>query len=372
MLQGDVFGWLISRAKHGNRFFAAEPSPTSPEKIGIFAEVSEGDLKRVPTKASVRAERADAPDLQPLPSASTQKAREAIDVKREERGRIVVRRTGEKGAAVVAQPVRATPQPLDGPFDDQPAVAAVEQFRLDLLVRYISVGETKKAMAVADKVKNRQELVRVLLRREDGPFLHPEVLDYIDRELDRMEQRSEMPGAAARPYRAVVGDRGLVKEAPSRGSKEKPLEPIPAGKKSPKDECGKQWAMSPTTLYGLFPDGWDREAKYVPGYVLNETGAQLRDRLAKAFAEDDAAAMKEFCESFIRLDDIPLSSPWFDTSGGRLQGRIKYSLNEKAKPVVELLREIAAVQAESKIELVELAKKSLDRIDAIVSPKAKE
>jgi hypothetical protein len=81
--------------------------------------------------------------------------------------------------------------------------------------------------------------------------------------------------------------------------------------------------------------------------------------------------MKEFCESFIRLDDVPLSSPWFDTSGGRLQGRIKYTLNEKAKPIVELLRDIAEVKAESKKEFVELARKSLQRIDAITHPKEK-
>ena len=96
--------------------------------------------------------------------------------------------------------------------------------------------------------------------------------------------------------------------------------------------------MSSTTLYGLYPNGWDQDADHVPGYIINETGKQLRDRLAKAFVENDLAAMKEFCDSFIRLDDIPLSSPWFDTSGGRLQGRIKYALNEKAKPVVDLLR----------------------------------
>jgi hypothetical protein len=62
--------------------------------------------------------------------------------------------------------------------------------------------------------------------------------------------------------------------------------------------------------------------------------------------------------------------PWFDTSGGRLQGRIKYSLNEKSKPVVELLRDIAAVKAESKKPFVELARKALERIDAIAQPKS--
>ena len=52
MLQGDIFGWLISRAKDGTRFYSAQPSPTSPEKIGIFADVTVGDLaKRQPTKA---------------------------------------------------------------------------------------------------------------------------------------------------------------------------------------------------------------------------------------------------------------------------------------------------------------------------------
>ena len=79
--------------------------------------------------------------------------------------------------------------------------------------------------------------------------------------------------------------------------------------------------MSTDNLYGLFPNGWEQEASHVPDYIVNETGKQLRDRLFNAFANDDLAAMKEFCQSFIRLDDIPLSSPWFATSGGRLQAR---------------------------------------------------
>ena len=185
-----------------------------------------------------------------------------------------------------------------------------------------------------------------------------------------MEQRGKRRGRRGRPV-AGVGDLVRPGEA-NLLAKEEPLQPIPAGHKNPMEECGKEWAMSPTTLYGLFPNGWEQEASYVPGYIINETGKQLRDRLFKAFAEGDLPAMKEFCDSFIRLDDIPLASPWFDTSGGRLQSRIKYSLNEKAKPVVELLRDIAQVKAESKKEFVELARKSLKRIDAITHPKTEE
>ena len=241
-----------------------------------------------------------------------------------------------------------------------PGAMTIEQLRLELMTGYLVAGEVKKALAVADKIKNRQAVVSVLLQRK----YQTEVLDYVDRELDRLEQHGARLGAPSsypptitpRPYSAV----------------EQPLKPVPAGKLTPMEQCGKEWAMSPTTLYGLFPNGWDQEANHVPAYVVNETGKQLRDRLAKIFANNDLPAMKEFCDSFIRLDDIPLSSPWFDTSGGRLKGRIKYALNEKAKPVVALLRDIATVRAESKKELVELAQKSLKRIDAITNPKTKE
>jgi hypothetical protein len=181
-----------------------------------------------------------------------------------------------------------------------------------------------------------------------------------------MEQRGERPGAKSSYSPPAVTPR------PVAGPREEPLKPVPAGKQTPMEKCGKEWDMSPETLYGLFPNGWEREANHVPPYVVNETGKQLRDRLAKAFAKSDLPAMKEFCDSFIRLDDIPLSSPWFDTSGGRLKSRIKYTLNEKAKPVVELLREIAAVKAESKKEFAALAQKSLKRIEAITHPKTKD
>ena len=176
-----------------------------------------------------------------------------------------------------------------------------------------------------------------------------------------MERRPELQGAAPAPGPAAEGF-----------SQHGPLLPVPEGKKLPQDDCGKEWAMSSETLYGLFPNGWDQESSHVPDYVVNETGKQLRSRLYDAFAKNDLAAMKEFCDSFILLDDIPLSSPWFDTSGGRLKSEIKYTLNEKAVPVVEVLRAIARVKAESKRPFAELAQKSLERIDAITHPKGKD
>jgi pimeloyl-ACP methyl ester carboxylesterase len=379
MLQGDIFGWLISRAKNGDRFFAAEPSPTSPEKIGVFADVTEGDLARKPTKAVAGAPPTGQPDLRPSPTAPLQ---------------VVPQPPATAPAAVPGMPNRYSapyipgyappstmPRPRVLPYGAQPAYLSVDDLRVELMVRYATIGETNKAIAVADKVKNRQALVAGLLR---GPATR-ELLDYADRELDRMEQRGEtpappnyypLPATRAQPPASSYiprSENGAIPQVTPRPlPKEEALKPIPAGKETPLEKCGKEWSMSTTTLYGLFPNGWDQEANHVPGYIVNESGRQLRDRLAKAFASNDLAATKEFCESFIRLDDIPLSSPWFDTSGGRLQGRIKYALNEKAKPVVELLRDIARVQAESKKNLVELARKSLERIDAITRPKTEK
>jgi hypothetical protein len=383
MLQGDIFGWLISRAKDGDRFFAAEPSPTSPEKIGVFADVTEGDLARKPTKAPAPTGQAAAPTLRPSPVVPPQVAPQT-PASANEPGNAPRRQRLWSAGQVPPYGSQTTP------YNAPRAFASVDDFRAELAVRYAAIGEVNKAIEVADKVKNRQALLTALLR---GPASR-ELLDYIDRELDRMEQRGEMPAPTyyilpptgtspfppassyaplpyvpSRPSVPPAVNRALPPATPQPLSKEEPLKPIPAGKETPMEKCGKEWSMSTTTLYGLFPNGWDQEANHVPGYIVNESGRQLRDRLVKAFTSNDLAAMKEFCDSFIRLDDIPLSSPWFDTSGGRLQGRIKYALNEKAQPVVELLRYIAQVKAESKKDFVELARKSLERIDAITRPK---
>jgi pimeloyl-ACP methyl ester carboxylesterase len=338
MLQGDVFGWLISRAKDGERFYAADRSPTDPEKIGIFADVTDGDLKRTPTKATPKIEVPAPPKQPPAAATPAPQAPSAADV-------------------LVWRPHGIPPFGPRERFE-------VAQMRIELIVCYIRIGNLRKALTLADRIENRTMLLRALLNDKTAQS-NQEVLDYVDRELNRMEQRGDGLGA--------IPPGAMIPQMPMQPSSkpEKPLQPIPAGKKDPKDECGKEWAMSSSTSYGLFPNGWDQETNHVPAYVVNESGRQLRDRLEKAFDNNDLSAMKEFCDSFIRLDDIPLSSPWFDTSGGRLQGRIKYTLNEKAKPVVNLLREIAKVKAESKQEYVELAKKSLERIDAITHPKDK-
>jgi predicted esterase len=362
MLQGDIFGWLVSRAKDGDRYYAAEPSPTGPEEIGIFADVTEGHLVQKPTPATIKTKKAKESDGQSSPiAARNQRVKEKV-----KKATKTITDNDPKARTRVRPPT-VPPYVVGAPS------TLIDQVRLELVSRYLDVGEVEKALGVADKMKsNYQKLFQVLLRVKNDE-IQLQLLDYVDRKIDQMEQHGiplfrhrpvfVEPGGVRVPHR--VGQPARSRKVP----KKETLKPIPAGKKNPMDECGKEWNMTTTTQYGLFPSGWDKEANDVPAYVFNETGKQLYVRLANAFQKNDLVTMKELCESFIKLDDVPLSSPWFDVSGGRLKGRIKYTLNEKAKPVVRLLRDIAHIKAESKKEFIEFAKKALQRIEKITNPK---
>ena len=249
MLQGDVFGWLISRAKTGDRFYAAARSPTDPEKIGIFADVAEGDPTRTPTRA-VRREPAGEANQQPAPAVARSSTvgpdggGQAVTAQ----GRVEIAPRGPFPYAVAPQPSRTSIVVR--------ADSTIDELRLELMARYLAMGETKKALAVANKVKNRCALARSLLVL--APRC-PEVLDYVDRELDEQEQIDRASGAT---WSSRGGARDLVRP---RGSESpQSLEPIPAGHKNPMEECGKEWAMSPTTIYGLFPNGWEQEGAMCP------------------------------------------------------------------------------------------------------------
>lgn len=358
MLQGDIFGWLISRAKDGERFYAAEPSTTGPEKIGIFADVTVGDLVgRRPTRAPKKGTKAK----------KTKKPPKKVKPKKSQVSTGTWYRTG----TILSVPI--SPSYSSSPRFYKLDCKAVEKLRLELISRYVRAGELSKACAVANKVRNRYNLIQTLLKLYDENKNRTKLLDCIDKAIDQLDpagSTSYHPSAPSYRYSSQVY-RKAVKKAKKTVTVTVP-QPVPAGKKNPKDECGKEWAMSTSTLYGMFPSGWEKEADYIPDYVLSETGQQLARRLAKAFHKNDLDAMKELCNSFIKLDDIPLASPWFDTSGGRLKDRIKYTLNNKAKPVVLLLRYIARVGAKSKKEYVKLAKKALERIEKITHPKTDE
>ena len=384
MLQGDIIGWLLSRAKDGERFYAAEPSTTGPEKIGIFADVTVGDLvgrkPRLAPKKDTKITKIKKGDVVwsmgdfVAPKKPSKKSAKESSNKPKDANPVIIGWGGpSSGGSYTVTVASPSPQISNSSDDD------IDRLRLDLVVRYIRANDLGKAKKVADKIRNKQKLIQTLLFLYDHETKVTDLLDYIDEAIDRME-KSKKPTGPAGWYTYSSSGASYAPAAPKETRDKKPQaifsyaprpwvpQPVPAGKKNPKDECGKEWAMSTDTFYGMFPNGWQKEANYIPDYLLNETGSELAVRLAKAFDTNDLAAVRELCNSFIKLDDIPLGSPWFDTSGGRLKGRIKYTLNAKAKPVVEFLHLMAQVKAKSKKEYVELAKKALARINKITQP----
>ncbi|MBN2216568.1 MAG: prolyl oligopeptidase family serine peptidase, partial [Pirellulales bacterium] len=160
MLQGDIFGWLVSRAKDGDRYYAAESAPTGPDKIGIFADVTVGDMARKPTLAPPKPNRAKEPiKSKPSPPPTypnpyePRKTDVAAGTSTVTAGRVTITASGDPQGSYPPPPVYSHPAPASTTV----TVCCYQQFdriRVELVARYLAVGEVDKALAVADKVKH--------------------------------------------------------------------------------------------------------------------------------------------------------------------------------------------------------------------------
>ncbi|HLA85493.1 MAG TPA: prolyl oligopeptidase family serine peptidase, partial [Thermoguttaceae bacterium] len=230
MLQGDIFGWLISRAKAGRRYYEAEPAPTGPEKIGIFADVTEGDLASKPTLAPPKQGDAKIPPQQPLTAtpwrpSDTKKSGVYTGTVRTNTNTVTTTVTSSPSwglfrpttPSTASSPAAPPPQyphssssypsqsriytPSAGSTPTNvywwttscvsagpPTLLMLDQLRVELVLRYLAAGDVDKALVVADKVKHHPEgLLRALLNVRD-PKIQRRVLDYVDQRLDQLER----------------------------------------------------------------------------------------------------------------------------------------------------------------------------------------
>ena len=116
------------------------------------------------------------------------------------------------------------------------------------------------------------------------------------------------------------------------------------------EDCDREWAMTSESLYGMFPADWDKEGKRLPDFVVKSTAEEFGRALL------DPEKRKLVCESILSLEHRPMSSPWFDTSGGRLRTDIKYTLSAKGEVLVEKLSELSD----------NLSKRTLDKIETLL------
>jgi len=91
--------------------------------------------------------------------------------------------------------------------------------------------------------------------------------------------------------------------------------------------------------------------------------------LARSVSEDPES--KEFiaaCRSILSLTNKPMSSPWFETSGGRLRSEIQYSLSPKGQMFLRFLRVVAdsGNNSDKARELSIVAAKTLEKMELVL------
>jgi hypothetical protein len=116
----------------------------------------------------------------------------------------------------------------------------------------------------------------------------------------------------------------------------------------------------------MFPADWNKEAQKIPEFIVELDSAQLAKKLAASISGDG----KDFnaaCQSILTLENKPMSSPWFETDGGRLRSDIRYSLSAKGQMFVRLLRTVKDLNGnDEKKNLAKLAQKTLEKIELIL------
>ncbi|MDR1924071.1 MAG: hypothetical protein LBQ66_06825, partial [Planctomycetaceae bacterium] len=134
------------------------------------------------------------------------------------------------------------------------------------------------------------------------------------------------------------------------------------------EDCDRIWAMTSDSMYGMFPADWGQEAENIPEFIVNLDSDALSQHLARSISgngQDFALA----CKSIIALTNKPMSSPWFETKGGRLRSDISYSLSPKGKMFVRLLKAVKETKpnnSDKTTKLANLAGKTLEKINLIL------
>ena len=127
--------------------------------------------------------------------------------------------------------------------------------------------------------------------------------------------------------------------------------------------------MTSESLYGMFAADWHREAEAIPDFIVNSTTEELSHRLARSIGNDpEAADFIAACRSILLLQHRPMSSPWFETSGGRLRSEIQYSLSPKGEMFVRFLRVVrdSGNNSDKARELSIVATRTLEKIEMVL------
>ncbi len=333
MLQADIFSWLLSRAKKDGEYVAVVDANVNPEDMKGIVDVA----TRVPGSPII------APNAPAAPKDETAVPSPARQLLEKLRTESVPEPPG--AIAQMSSPLTLYPQAVN-------SAVSVEKDGLyaQLANRYLQAKDAKSFKQVFAKLsgsKKAEVLAGILM---SGLSMQPDPVITLKEIEALVDEIADAPTTATTPI--VVSHQERVLSVPYEAPKPEVREGSTPGSKIV-EECDREWAMTSESLYGMFPADWDKEGKQLPEFVVKSTAAELKKTL-----EGDVKKLQAVCKSILGLEHRPMSSPWFETGGGRLRGDIKYTLSAKGKMLVELLKKSDAAGA----------KKTLDKIDTILSP----
>jgi len=407
MLQADIFAWLLSRAKDGDRFYAVYDPGVDPDDMKGIVDVATRESGR-PVLAPTTVEITPATDPFVLGRETNvpeevkrihvenvrriDEARRAGIAQREARlaaDQLEALRARQLGGEQAKKPgqIAQWGHPLIDPMAHAPsserdaAYGAIAQAYL-----YVAQEKPEQREVALNAFKNCFKKISPKAQIELIPQIMPmaenvEILKMLEELLDDVPSGPPQPQQVPlyRPNPVIPAQAGIqtddmnaVPLAPRlRGGDGAGGASLPVTISAEKiiEECDRPWAMTSESLYGMFAADWHKEAEAIPDFILNSDTNDLAKQLARSVGEDTES--KDFvaaCRSILLLQHKPMSSPWFETSGGRLQSEIQYSLSAKGQMFVRFLRTVkdSAGNSDKARELSKVAEKTLEKIDMVL------
>ena len=400
MLQADIFAWLLSRTKKGGEYTAVYDPGVNPDDMKGIVDVATRDPGKPAMAPAVRPGTISSYSSAPVPATAMPPEQARAEQRKQIEESIQERMQSMRQPEVMVglrAPGSFTVSHHFPPSPEKDAAyaALAEKYFLLAQMRQPLTPEafnTFKECTQKISPKAQIRLIEMLVSRaqsvESAKVLE-ELLDAIP--FGGMPMMQPVPGHFDRsnaqgeisPYR-VSGDvrvqrSGEISPVGRNDGEIGRNDGVTHGEVTPTptisaekiiEECDRPWAMTSESLYGMFPADWDKEAMSIPDFIVSSTSDDLAKKLARSVGEDpEAADFVAACKSILSLTNKPMSSPWFETGGGRLRSDISYSLSAKGQMFVRFLRTVkdSGKNSDKARELSKVAEKTLEKIEMVLA-----
>ncbi|MGL4595384.1 MAG: hypothetical protein ACRCUY_11720 [Thermoguttaceae bacterium] len=345
MLQADIFSWLLSRAKkegpNGTEFVGLYEPIVSPDAMQGVVDV----VKREPQLAPPN-EGAVLIAGEPIAGATVTFSPSELPQFHE------TATTNEKGNFQISAPYQMPISSAAANSVSPEMTAKIDSLYAHLFFASMIDSQQEAAARIFAKIKSPENKIVMLkgvveAMNSRGVLVTRESIILLERLIDSISENE-----------ARVLLPSIPKVTHSETKTNSTLEIQSATKKEGIiPNCENEWDMTSESLYGMFPSQWSKEAENTPQFVFELPPPKLAIRLLDSI-NGDGKEFEAVCRSILDLQSIPLSSPWFNVSGGRLSNNIQYSLTEKG----QILRALLSTAEAKKYPTAEATYDKINRI----------